>query len=377
VTIGSVLVYRDRIVPRSEAQFLRRLYIGFEQLTPRWVGCRLDAGLCDLGVEPIILGRTGLLGSLDRTLFKQFGILPPSPDLRALAPRLVHAHFGRGGALALPIARRLGLPLVVTYHGGDATKDKHYERRLIPTIYQRRMLALQRYAAVIICVSDFIRQRLIDRGFPEGKLKVIRYGIEISAATACDAPQVPPYALFVGRFVEKKGITHLLDAMRLLRAEGSALELVLIGDGPLAEALQAASAELGGIRFLGWQDQASVRRWMRGALALCVPSVTSSTGDAEGLPNVLLEAMAEAAPVIGSRSAGIGEAIEDGVTGFMVPPGAAAPIASALAALAGDGALRRRLGQAAQERAAAQFGAAAQSRLLEQTMLALLPGQGG
>jgi colanic acid/amylovoran biosynthesis glycosyltransferase len=375
VTIGSVLVYRDRIVPRSEAQFLRRLYVGFEQLVPRWVGCRLDEGLGDLGVEPTILGRDGMLGSLDRTLFKQFGILPASPDLRALAPRLVHAHFGRGGALALPIARRLGLPLIVTYHGGDATKDKHYQRRLIPTIYQRRMVALQRYAAVIICVSDFIRQRLIDRGFPEGKLKVIRYGVEMSEA--CDVPEAPPYALFVGRFVEKKGIAHLLDAMRLLRAEGSALELVLIGDGPLAEELQAASAELGGIRFLGWQDQESVRRWMRGALALCVPSITARAGDSEGLPNVLLEAMAEATPVIGSHSAGIGEAVEDGVTGFMVPPGEAAPIASALAALAGDPALRRCLGQAARARAAAQFSAMAQSRVLEQTMLALLPGQGG
>ncbi len=375
MTIGSVLVYRDRIVPRSEAQFLRRLYIGFEQLVPRWVGCRLDEGLGDLGVEPTLLGRDGMLGGLDRTLFKQFGILPPSPDLRALAPRLVHAHFGRGGALALPIARRLGLPLVVTYHGGDATKDKHYERRLIPTIYQRRMVALQRYAAVIICVSDFIRQRLIDRGFPEGKLKVIRYGIEMSGC--CDVPEAPPYALFVGRFVEKKGIAYLLDAMRLLRAEGSALELVLIGDGPLAEELQAASAELGGIRFLGWQDQASVRRWMRGATALCVPSITARAGDSEGLPNVLLEAMAEAAPVIGARSAGIGEAVEDGVTGFMVPPGEAAPIATALAALAGDPALRRRFGEAARARAASQFSAAAQSRLLEQTMLALLPGQGG
>jgi colanic acid/amylovoran biosynthesis glycosyltransferase len=331
--------------------------------------------LCDLGVQPVLLGRSGALGALDRTLFKQFGILPPRPNLKDLAPRLVHAHFGRGGALALPIARRLGLPLVVTYHGGDATKDKHYQRRLIPTIYQRRMEALKRDAAVIICVSDFIRQRLIDRGFPEAKLKVIRYGIEMSLVD--DVPEAPPYALFVGRFVEKKGIAYLLDAMRLLRAEGNALELVLIGDGPLEAELKAAAAEIGGIRFLGWQDQAAVRRWMRGAVALCVPSVTAKAGDSEGLPNVLLEAMAEAAPVIGARNAGIGEAVEDGVTGLMVPPGEAPPIAAALAAIAGDPALRQRMGQAAQARAASQFSAAAQSRLLEQTMLALLPGQGG
>jgi len=60
MTFGTVLVYRDRIVPRSEAQFLRRLYIGFEHLVPRWVGCRLDNGSAALGAEPLILGRRGV-----------------------------------------------------------------------------------------------------------------------------------------------------------------------------------------------------------------------------------------------------------------------------------------------------------------------------
>src|SRR5579862_9377398 len=137
----NILVYRDRIVPRSEAHFLRRLYIGFERLTPVWVGRHRGDGLGDLGVEPLFLGREGAVGALDRSLFKHLGVLPPAPDLRALNPRLVHAHFGRGGALALPIARAFGVPLVVHYHGGDATKDKHYRRGLIPTIYQQRVAA--------------------------------------------------------------------------------------------------------------------------------------------------------------------------------------------------------------------------------------------
>ncbi|MGB8840553.1 MAG: glycosyltransferase, partial [Aliidongia sp.] len=283
MSAGTVLVYRDRIVPRSEAHFLRRLYLGFEHLTPQWVGCRIDDGLADLGAEPLILGGSGRGGGLDRMLFKQFGIVPNKQDLAALRPRIVHAHFGRGGALALPIARHLGIPLVVTYHGGDATKDKHYRRRLLPTIYQRRLERLKREAAAFICVSAFIRDRLLDRGFPADKLKLIRYGIELTD-DAVESPSAEPYVLFVGRFVEKKGIVHLLDAMRLLRAQGRTVPLVLIGDGPLAEVSKATAAELGNIRFLGWQDQAAVRDWMRGALALCVPSVTARAGDAEGLP---------------------------------------------------------------------------------------------
>jgi colanic acid/amylovoran biosynthesis glycosyltransferase len=369
---GTVLVYRDRIVPRSEAQFLRRLYIGFEQLVPHWIGCRLDDGVADLGVIPSILGRAGALGAFDRALFKQLGILPPQPDLAALQPRLIHAHFGRGGALALPIARRLGIPLVVTYHGGDATKDKHYRRQLLPTLYQRRLEQLKREAAAIICVSDFIRDSLLSRGFPADKLKVIRYGIE-TASTETENVAVPePYALFVGRFVEKKGINHLLAAIRLLRAEGRTLPLVLIGDGPLDQSLKAEAADLGDVRFLGWQNQDSVRRWMRHALALCVPSVVAREGDAEGLPNVVLEAMAQSVPVIGSRSAGIGEAIDDTVTGLLVPPGDPPALAAALARLIDDPTGRHAMARAARQRAVDHFSAVAQSRLLEATMLAII-----
>src|SRR5579862_5858794 len=91
----TILVYRDRIVPRSEAHFLRRLYIGFERLKPIWVGRKTDDGLADLGARPLLLGRTGIPGALDRSLFKLRGTLPPVPDLRTLQPRLVHAHFGR------------------------------------------------------------------------------------------------------------------------------------------------------------------------------------------------------------------------------------------------------------------------------------------
>src|SRR5215510_4932311 len=104
LTDGSaLLVYRDRVVPRSEAHFLRRQYVGFRRLAPTWICCRTDAGLADLGVEAIMLGRRGAAGALDRLAFKQFGRIPPTPDLAALQPRLIHAHFGRGGALALPI----------------------------------------------------------------------------------------------------------------------------------------------------------------------------------------------------------------------------------------------------------------------------------
>jgi colanic acid/amylovoran biosynthesis glycosyltransferase len=369
----TILVYRDRIVPRSEAQFLRRLYIGFERLKPVWIGRHRGDGLGDLGAEPRFLGRDGMLGALDRRLFKHLGTLPPTPDLRALNARLVHAHFGRGGALALPIARSLGVPLVVHFHGGDATKDKHYRRGMMPTIYQQRLAELQREAALIICVSDFIRDRLLARGFPPEKLLVHHYGIEIGAERAeASAKTGQPYLLFAGRFVEKKGIGVLLDAMRMLETEGRDIRLLLVGDGPAAGEVRQAAAGLKNVSFSGWLPNPELRGLMHCALAVCVPSVEAADGDAEGLPNVVLEAMAEGTPVVGSRHAGIAEAVADGRTGLLMPPGDASALAAALRQLIDAPEVARVMGTQARQVALDRFDAMAQSLLLEDKLLEVI-----
>lgn len=362
----TVLVYRDRIVPRSETHFLRRLYIGFEQLKPVWVGRHRGDGLPELGVEPLFIGREGVRGVLDRGAFKHFGTLPAVPDVRALNPRLVHAHFGRGGALALPLARQLGVPLVVHYHGGDATKDKHYDRGLIPTIYQQRLVALQREAALFICVSDFIRDRLLVRGFPAEKLLVHRYGVEMPAAELnALPPPAKPYLLFAGRFVEKKGIGFLIEAMRRLEAEGKDTRLMLVGDGPIAGELKRAAEGLRNVEFAGWLPNAELRHRMRSALAVCVPSVETAEGDAEGLPNVVLEAMAAAAPVVATHHAGIGEAVEDERTGLLVESGDVTALAAALRRLVDDPVRARAMGAEGRRVALDKFDALTQSRRLE------------
>jgi glycosyltransferase involved in cell wall biosynthesis len=366
----TLLVYRHRLAPLSEVGFLRRFYTGFERLRPVWLGYHIDAGAQALTDQPLRLGRAGLGGALDRALFRHFETLPAQPDLRALRPRLVHAHFGRGGALALPIARALGIPLVVTFHGADATKEAHYRRRLVPRVYARRLADLQREAALFVCVSEFVRERLLARGFPPEKLEVIYQGVEIDRAPpAAVAAAEEAYVLFVGRFVEKKGVSQLIAAMRLLEGRGSGVRLVLIGDGPLAGALRDQARGLPRVSFLGWRANDEVRRWMRGAAAVCVPSVTAREGDSEGLPTVIFEAMAEAAPVVASRHAGIAEAVEHGRTGFLVPEGDPSALADALEHLIAQPELRRRLGASGRAVAADRFSALRQSRRLEAALL--------
>jgi colanic acid/amylovoran biosynthesis glycosyltransferase len=114
---------------------------------------------------------------------------------------------------------------------------------------------------------------------------------------------------------------------------------------------------------------------MKGALAICVPSVAAQTGDSEGLPNVVLEAMASAVPVIGSNIAGIAEAVEHDNTGFLVPPADPLAIAAVARQLLNDPALRSRMGLAARAAATERFSAVAQSRMLEDALLAVSRGQ--
>lgn len=372
----TILVYRDRIVPPSELHFLRRLYVGFERLNPLWVGRSRDSGLADLGGEAVFLGREGVLGGVDRELFKHFGVLPPVPDLRGRHPKLVHAHFGRGGALALPIARALKLPLVVSFYGADATKDKQYRKRFPPSVFQRRLQALKDEAALFLCVSGFIKAQLITRGFPPEKLLVQHSGVNIDKEYGMDDPASGGYVMFAGRFVEKKGIPSLIEAVRRLEAEGPTLRLVLVGDGPMEAELRGAAAALRQVEFRGWMPNDELRRWMRGALALCVPSQRASDGDAEGLPTVVIEAMAAGTPVIGSRHAGIGEAVEDGHTGFLIPEQDPEALAAALRRLIDEPGLRHQLGENARQAAIAHFDMVAQSRRLEERLLDVIAAAG-
>jgi colanic acid/amylovoran biosynthesis glycosyltransferase len=162
--------------------------------------------------------------------------------------------------------------------------------------------------------------------------------------------------------------------MRVLESEGAAVDLVLVGDGPMAEVLKRRASGLTRVRFLGWLPNQEVRCLMKTALAICVPSVAAQTGDSEGLPNVVLEAMACAVPVIGSNIAGIAEAVEHDNTGFLMPPADPSAIATVARQLLGDPALRSRMGLAARAAATERFSAVAQSRMLEAALLAVSNG---
>jgi glycosyltransferase involved in cell wall biosynthesis len=358
----AVIVYRDTILPKSEVGFMQRQYLGFETLQPVWVGRHLESRL------PPGLFRLGpMFSGLGGALFKQFGAVPDLPGLRALGAVCVHAQFGRGGALALPLAERLGLPLVVTFHGGE-DKQAHYRRFPVPAVFYRRMNRLKDYASAFVCVSRGVRDRMLARGFPAEKMVVLPIGTDrLSLEPRKDAGSG---IFFVGRFVEMKGLPVLIAAIRLLRARGNRERVVLIGDGPDRRAVEHALGGIENVELRGWQSAQQVREALLTARALCVPSVRARSGEAEGLPSVAVEAMGLGVPVIASSQAGVETLVTDGVSGLMFPSRDAAALAGQIDRLVAAPDLCIALGAEAFRVVARDFDAMQQSRRLEALLLA-------
>lgn len=361
------LVYRDKLFVPSES-FIVNSYQNFQDLRPVFAGVSVRGSA--EGVSSIVLQSHFREGFVEEALFKQFGILNSSVRnaLEEFDPVLVHAHFGKSGAMALPIAQHLNVPLVVTFHGGDATKVTHSS--YAPwKVYNRRKSQLFQESQVILAVSDFIRTRLLQQGAVSDKVIVHHNGVDPDFFQTAEKKKK---LLFVGRFVAKKGIDTLVAAMIKARSSLAGWDVVLIGDGPLRPQVETMLAEARAeVTLLGWAEPSVVRRHMAEALIVVVPSRTAASGDSEGLPMVVMEAMMSSAAVIGSRHAGIPEAVLDGQTGLLFDEGSADQLADRLTDLLSDKPKALAFGATGRQHAEANFNIRIQSKRLEQMFLSL------
>ena len=360
----NILVFRDKLLLPSEG-FIKTHYANFDASNLVYLASQFGWRAAELDGQTMATASS----ALQRFLFKQTGRTPRLADLRRLAPKSVHAHFGRGGALALPVAQALGVPLYVTFHGGDATKKTHRRRRLLPTIYQRRLPQLKAYASGFLCVSQFVADRLATQGFPKSKLITHYIGIDLAQMT-------PPHQrngrlLFIGRLVDKKGVDILLTAMRRLHdaQNGKIPGLDIAGAGPLEDALRTQAADLPSVRFLGWQTPQKLASIMRTAKAVVVPSRIAANGDCEGLPTVILESLRAGLPVVATNHAGIPEIIHDQETGFLVPENDPDSLAAALLAVMQPDDHIQQMVVNAQVRLRKDFNAAIQCKKLQRHLL--------
>jgi len=232
-------------------------------------------------------------------------------EIDRYGPDLLHAHYANlPGECAWAAHRTTGIPFAVTTHGHDVF---FYP----PDDYR----GLAEAAEAVVCVSEFNRRYLSSRfGVPYDKLRVIHCGVDLKAFTAPYRPAGGANGLLkilcVARLTPVKGHRYVLEALRLLRQDGIASELVLVGDGPLRKELEEYAAELGvtsAVRFRGALLREEVLSLLRECHLFVLPSLS------EAMPISLMEAMACRVPVIATAVHGVPELVVDKVTGLLVP----------------------------------------------------------
>lgn len=353
-----VLIFKETLLAPSETFILAQMRAMSEYL-PILASLERAHPSLPLTREPLLLSDRGpLLSDIRAKLYRRVGIAPLfHHKAKSSRPDLVHAHFASGGRTALPLARALRVPLVVTLHGADVTV-----RGLQPERYKR----LGEEASLFVCVSDFIRERALEAGFPSQKLLVHYIGIDRELFSPSPTPETSQGVLFVGRLVEKKGCEYLLRAMQLVQQAHPRCDLTIIGDGPLRPSMEALATELNlRCQFRGAQSAAIVLESLRRARIVCVPSVTAANGDSEGLPTVVAEALATGVPVVSTKHAGIPEIVIPYLTGILTPERDFGALADALCLLLADNDLWQRLHRAAPQHIEQRFDLKTQTAKLE------------
>lgn len=241
--------------------------------------------------------------------------------LRAKGVQHLHNHIGENSAtVAMLAAEMAGIPFSLTIHG-PGEFDHPMEIALGEKI---------RRSAFVVAISSFGRSQLWRWCAADQwqKIHIVHCGVDESFLG--QAPSAPPdnqRLVSIGRLSEQKGQLLLVEAAAAVAAKGTQFELVLIGDGPMRAELESAIQRLGlnGIvRIAGWMDSDAIRRELIASRALVMPSF------AEGLPVVIMEALALGRPVLSTAIAGIPELVKDGENGWLVPAGSASSLAEGI-----------------------------------------------
>jgi colanic acid/amylovoran/stewartan biosynthesis glycosyltransferase WcaL/AmsK/CpsK len=269
---------------------------------------------------------------------------------------VVHCHFGPAGALAA-LLKETGVisgRLITTIHGYDITS---YVKKSGRGVYNH----LFKIGDLFMPISERWRKELLSLGCPEEKIMVHHMGVDLDKFTfrprgASDDQVIN--ILTIARLVEKKGVEYGIRAVAKALPSYPDIHYKIIGDGPLRDNIQKLIGELNvenNIELVGWKSQDEIVVLMREADILLAPSVTSVDGDQEGIPVVLMEALAQGLPVLSTQHSGIPELIGDGESGYLVPERDVDALCDKLLVLSSERDRWRDMGMAGRKHIEAEF----------------------
>ena len=272
---------------------------------------------------------------------------------------IMHGHWVVPGGVTAAAAAP-DLPLVISLHGSDV----YVAERLAPARAAART-AFARAGMVTAC-SDDLAARAVRLGADPERMTVVPYGVDTARfgpdpdsrralRAQLGLAHTDLLVAAAGRLVSKKGFEYLIEALAL----APSMTLALAGDGSLRDSLHqraAAGGVASRVRFLGERTQDDVARLFAAADIVAAPSIRDDAGNVDGLPNVVMEALASGTPLITTAAGGIGAVVEDGVTALVVPERDAPALGAALVRLGEDSRLRATIGQAARALVETRFG---------------------
>ena len=270
-------------------------------------------------------------------------------DLRRHPVDRLHAHFASAPSRVAWFASLLAdVPFSFTAHAKDI-----YQQGTDIDLLRAKVAA----AEFVVTVSDFNRAHLAQLTGDGARIRRLYNGVDLERFTPARGLR-EPLVLAVGRLVEKKGFDVLLEAWPAVHAACEGARLVVIGSGPEQERLQALADRLGirdQVTWAGPLPQDDVRAWLARTRVFCLPCRVARDGNRDGLPTVLLEALAAGVPCVSTTVTGIPEIVRDGCEGRLVPPDDAGSLAGALIGLLHDDDACARMGHRARARAEQGF----------------------
>ena len=252
-------------------------------------------------------------------------------------PDIIYASYGHGGVTMAPIAKSLAIPLLVSFHGADASR----RARIIE--WKKKFQAMFEIASIVTGPSDHVRNNLIELGCPRHKARTLHNGVHLDRipfkTRILKTNEDPVRFLFVGRLSPKKDPITLVRSIALAvqMLADRKISLTLIGDGPLLDQIRREIETLklsGHIRLMGRLPHEKVLSEYQNAHIYVQHSITAADGDQEGLPVSITEALASGLPVISTKHSGIPEVVSHGENGYLVDEGDTQAMASFMAELA-------------------------------------------